>query len=138
MKDYQNRSYKDIIQLPHPQSSKHRHMSAEMRAAQFAPFAALTGYDAVIDETARLTDKKIELDDESAVQLSSALLYLSQNLKHRPMVRVCYFEPDLKKQGGAYVYKIGNLRVVDTANRILVFADGDKINIDDLISVEEQ
>ncbi len=138
MTDSKKRSYSDIINLSHHRSPKRQPMSQEMRAAQFAPFAALTGYDESISETARLTSKKIEPDDETAERLNETLVLLSEKIKSRPTVKVCYFVPDGLKQGGKYVCETGNLRVIDTFNRLLVFTNGMKINIDDILNIEVQ
>lgn len=105
-------------------------MSQSNRAAQFAPFAALTGHDASIREAARLTDKKIELDDKSQEILNAKLNLLKDHLKERPEITVTYFVPDAKKDGGAYVDYSGTIRVIDEIENSLIFTDRTSINIE--------
>ena len=128
--------YDDIINLPHHQSSKRQHMSNHQRAAQFAPFAALTGYDAAIDETARLTDKKLELSDEQADYLNAQIQRIIENIADKPQVEITYFVPDNRKSGGEYVTATGCVRRVDDHNREIVFADGMTVGIDDVYSIK--
>ena len=99
--------YDDIIQLPHHQSTKRAHMSLHDRAAQFAPFAALTGHDAAIEETARLTEDEIILDDTAVADINEKLYEISQHLSEKWKVSITYFRPDVKKQGGAYITDVG-------------------------------
>ena len=94
--------YDDIIHLPHPVSKTHPRMSMIERAAQFSPFAALTGYGAAIKETARLTDRKLELDEETQALLDLRQHFLLEHLAQRPEVTITYFEPDTRKEGGSY------------------------------------
>lgn len=128
--------YKDIINMPYKKSQKHSHMPLRDRAAQFAPFAALSGYDAAISEAARLTDRRLELDDESAAALNSRISALSEAIEKRPLVEITYFEPDVRKQGGAYLSFRANARVVDLVLRVIKFTDGREIPLDDIISLE--
>ena len=93
-------NYEDIINLPHHTSTKHPRMTKSARAAQFSPFAALTGYDDAIKETGRLTDKKIELTEEEKLILNDKLLTINNNLKNNPKVIITYFEHDKTKEGG--------------------------------------
>ena len=127
--------YDDIINLPHHQSTKHKHMSNYQRAAQFAPFAALTGYDAAIDETARLTDKKLELSEEQQEYLNQQIQLLIECILEKPQVQITYFVPDERKSGGEYVTVTGNVRRVDDYNREIVFTDGMTVKIDDVWSI---
>lgn len=127
--------YKDIINLPHHQSTKRPHMSLHDRAAQFAPFAALRGYDEEIAETARLTDERLELSSEEIALLNDRLNILIDNIKSKPKVSVTYFVPDDKKEGGAYVTKTGNLRRIDDVERWIHFTDGSKVYIDDVYEI---
>ncbi len=124
--------YDDIINLPHHRSVKRTHMSIYQRAAQFAPFAALTGYDAAIDETARLTDQKLELSDEQADHLNVQIQRIVENIADKPQVEITYFVPDNRKSGGEYVTVTGNVRRVDDSNREIVFVDGMTVGIDDV------
>ena len=127
--------YDDIINLPHHQSSKRAHMSNHQRAAQFAPFAALTGYDAAIDETARLTDQKLELSDEQADHLNTQIQRVIENIVDKPQVEITYFVPDNRKSGGEYVTVTGRVRRVDDHNREIVFVDGMTVAIDDVFVI---
>ena len=124
--------YDDIIYFPHHQSTKHKHMSNYQRAAQFAPFAALTGYDAAIDETARLTDKKLELSYEQQDYLNEQIQLLTERLSEQPQVEITYFVPDERKSGGEYVTVTGNVRRVDDYHREIVFFDNMIVKIDDV------
>ena len=101
--------YDDIIGLPHHVSDRHAHMSGTDRAAQFAPFAALTGHDASIRETARLTDQPMELTEDHKAMLDRTLQYLLEHIEERPEVTITYFVPDNKKSGGAYVSTTGRI-----------------------------
>ena len=127
--------YDDIINLPHHQSSKRSHMRNYQRAAQFAPFAALTGYDAAIDETARLTDQKLGLSDEQADQLNVQIQRIVENIADKPQVEINYFVPDNRKSGGEYVTVTGCVRRVDDHNREIVFTDGLTVKIDDVWNI---
>ena len=122
--------YEDIIHLPHYVSKARPQMSIMERAAQFSPFAALTGYDAAIKETARLTDEKIELGDEEKDLLNRKQQFLTSILHERPEITVTYFVPDERKSGGAYVTVTGNLRRIDEVERFLVMVDGQKIPLE--------
>ena len=128
--------YKDIIDLPHHQSTKHKHMSLHDRAAQFAPFAALKGYDEEIKETARVTDSRAELSEEEIFMLNEKTHFLLERIEENPTVRVTYFVPDEKKEGGSYQIKEGSLRRIDEVLRILHFTDRTEISIDDIQSIE--
>ena len=124
--------YDDIIDLPRPKS-KHEPMPMSDRAAQFSPFAALTGYGDAIDETARLTDARIELSDEERAELDYKQQYLAT--LDAPTVTVTYFIPDERKSGGAYVTHTGVLKRVDEVERMMVFIDGVRIPIAEIISI---
>lgn len=127
--------YKDIIDLPHHTSDKRPRMSAIARAAQFSPFAALTGYDAAIDETARLTDEKLQPDEDRINDINEKLRYIADNIDEMPEISVEYFIPDEKKSGGAYVTVKGTVRIIDEYERSLVFSDGRRIAIDDIFEI---
>ena len=111
-------------------------MSNYQRAAQFSPFAALTGYDAAIDETARLTDKKLDLSDEQADHLNAQILRIIENITEKPQVEIIYFVPDNHKSGGEYVTVTGSVRRVDDHNREIVFVDGMSVGIDDVWNIK--
>ena len=116
--------YDDIIHLPHPVSTKHARMSRLDRAAQFSPFAALTGFDATIAETGRLTDESIELDESRKEVLNARLQYLMSVISRQPGVRITYFREDERKAGGAYVTVSGQVKKVDAYDHAIVLTDG--------------
>lgn len=128
--------YDDIINLPHPTSAKHPRMSAIDRAAQFSPFAALTGYDAAVKETARLTDQRIELDEYAKAALDERLRIVQDNIREHPEVTVTFFRPDERKAGGAYVDHTGYVKKVDTYQNCLVMTDGAEIPIYEIIDLQ--
>lgn len=127
--------YDDIINLPHHVSRKHPQMSIHDRAAQFAPFAALTGHGEAIAETARLTDRKIELDDYERLKLDEKLLILQEHIMEMPEISVTYFCPDEKKEGGKYVTVTKALRKINEMERTLLMEDGMQIRIEDILEV---
>lgn len=128
--------YDDIINLPHHVSKIHPQMSMYQRAAQFAPFAALTGHDAAIRETARLTDTLIELGDENNQILNRRLAFLRDHLKETPEITIVFFQPDAKKSGGSYDSYTGNLRDIDTYEQKLVMTDGKKITLSFVLDID--
>lgn len=119
--------YDDIISLPHPTSATHPRMSRHNRAAQFAPFAALTGYEAAIQETGRTTDREVELDEDALTILDNQLQELELLLPHHPQVTVTYFQPDSKKSGGAYLHISDRISSIDRSRQQLVTVSGDRI-----------
>ena len=127
--------YDDIIHLPHHVSQNHPQMPLRDRAAQFAPFAALTGYEAAVGETARLTTERRELDAQEAAELNRRLTDLAARLKDRPEVTIEYFVPDNRKAGGAYVTVAGRVRNISVSERLLVMEDGAAIPMEDVASV---
>ena len=129
-------NYDDIINLPHHVSTTHPRMSQRDRAAQFSPFAALTGYDSEIKETARLTDEKLELDDYRTALIDSQLQILIDNVTERPTISITFFKPDSRKNGGAYVTVSGNFRRIDESNRTVVLTDGTTISVEDIYAIE--
>ncbi len=129
-------AYDDIIRLPRHVSAKHPQMAVSDRAAQFAPFAALTGHDAAIKETARLTDERKELDEYTMDALRDRLQMIAERLDERPEITVTYFRPDEKKTGGAYIAAAGVVKRVDEYKRVIVMGDGKMIPIDEIISIE--
>lgn len=128
--------YNNIINLPHHVSSTHPHMSMIDRAAQFSPFAALTGYDAAVKETARLTEQQIELDEYEKSALDQRILLLQDHLKELPEVIITYFEPDERKSGGKYISKTGAVKKIDAYEKQIVLADRRKISIENILSIE--
>lgn len=128
--------YDDIIGLARPLLKKHPPMSIQNRAAQFAPFAALVGYDASIKETARLTGRRIELDDDEKLLISGKLQLIQEHIGEQPEVTVTFFQPDRRKDGGAYVDAAGAVKKVDAHERIIVMANGKSIPVDEVIAID--
>ena len=128
--------YVDIINMPHHTSQTRPRMSMLNRAAQFSPFAALTGYDAAVKETARLTDDQIELDECAKEMLSDKLQIITEHLDDMPQITFIYFEPDKKKSGGAYVGVTGIVKEIDEYERIVKLMDGTKIPIQHICGIE--
>lgn len=128
-------NYDDIINTPRWNPKKHTRMSMESRNAQFAPFAALTGYEDAVKETARLTDRRIEIDDGLKQVLNNKLQYALENSNINPIIEITYFLPDSKKKGGKYVEKIGQIKKVDSVEGLIIFKDKEKIRIDDVINI---
>ena len=127
--------YDDIICLPHPVSRTHPRMAAIKRAAQFAPFAALTGFDAAIRESARLTDERRELDENYISALNEKLRFLTQNINNMPYVSITYFEPDKSKSGGTYLTISGNIKKIDTYEHCIKMNSGVIISFTDITSI---
>lgn len=127
--------YNDIIHLPHHQSTKHPRMSMQDRAAQFAPFAALRGYEDAIHEASRYVESQIELSEDDKVQLDMKVQFLISHLKSQPKISVLYFVPDAKKQGGVYQTVEGNLRKIDEIQNTLSFTDKTIINLQDVFDI---
>lgn len=130
--------YDDIINLPRHISKTRPPMAIKDRAAQFSPFAALTGHDAAVKETARLTDDKVELDQYMKEALNHKLQILIEKIKEKPEVIMTYFKPDEKKDGGSYVNTIGTAKKIDEYERIIFMTDGTTISIDEIFSIEGQ
>ena len=128
--------YREIIDLPHHVSKTRPQMPMSDRAAQFAPFAALTGYDAAIKETGRLTDERIELDEEALTALDLKYQLLMDALNEEPEIEITYFKPDERKSGGEYVTVIGAVKKVDDFERRITMQDGTKISMDDVLSID--
>ena len=126
----------DIINLPHHISPTRQQMPMSDRAAQFSPFAALTGYDAAIKETGRLTDTKIELDDEELHNLNLKFQLLVEFLEDAPEVAITYFKADERKVGGAYLEATGIVKKLDDFERRITMQDGTKIPMDDVLSID--
>lgn len=129
------RNYDDIINLSRPQYHDLPPMSIHDRAAQFSPFAALVGYDAAVEETARLTDSRREMEEDEIDELNRQLSELNKRLSERPRIRVTYFIRDRKKEGGRYASKIGNARTIDQAENRIIFTDGESVPVKDMYSV---
>lgn len=127
-------NYADIINLKRPVSN-HNHLSIESRASQFSPFAALTGYDSEVKETARITDKRIEIDDGLREMLNVKLNYLNDHIRENPNISITYFVKDSKKDGGKYLTKQGTIKRIDTVNEIIKFNDNMVIPMNDMINI---
>ena len=127
--------YDDIIHLPHPTSSRHPRMSMADRAAQFSPFAALTGHGAAILETARLTDQKAELGEDAKALLDQKQRILSEHITEHPEITVTWFQPDEKKPGGKYLTVVGELNKVDGVEQALLLTDGTRIPLEDVTDI---
>ena len=128
--------YDEIMGLPHHVSKTRPQMPMSDRAAQFAPFAALTGYDSAIKETGRLTDERIELDEEALTALDMKYQLLMDAFDDAPEVTITYFQPDERKAGGEYVSAIGAVKKVDGFERLIAMQDGTKIPMDDVLSID--
>lgn len=127
--------YDDIINLPHHVSARHPQMPLADRAAQFSPFAALTGHEAAIKETARLTDAFVELDEDRKAELDEQLRLIKENQLQMPEIEVTYFQPDGKKTGGAYRTVRGRVKKVDEYSRQVLFMDGEVLSVEHLYSI---
>lgn len=128
-------NYEDIINLPHYEPKYHTRMSIEARSAQFAPFSALTGYEEKVKETARVTDKKIELDEETKLLLNSKLQILIDNINNNPEVTFTYFIKDKNKEGGKYINITGNIKKIDTNKNLVILTNKIVIPITDIINI---
>ena len=141
MMQRKSKDYSDIINLPHPVSKKHPQMSLYDRAAQFSPFSALTGHEAAIAETGRLTEERTELDEDAKERLDEKLQYLLYRLQacrsEGLPIRVTYFVPDEKKEGGAYQEYTGSLKRLDAYARALIFSDATEISLDAVYDIAE-
>lgn len=130
-----NNKYEDIINLPHHQSATHPHMSNYNRAAQFAPFASLKGYEEEIEEAKRTTDSKVELSDEQINDLNEKLNKLKEIIKEQPIINVVYFVPDEKKAGGSYITIEQRVRKIDEYKMKLILIDRE-IEFNNILQVD--
>lgn len=128
--------YDDIINMPHHVSKKHPQMPLLDRAAQFSPFAALTGHAAAISETARITEERMTLDENNIETLDRKLRFLKEKLVEKPIVDLSYFKPDEKKKGGSYVTVTGVVKKIDEYEHNIFLDDGLCISINDLVKIE--
>ncbi len=126
------RKYGDMLDMPHYRSKNHPAMSVEDRAAQFSPFAALTGHEEALEETARYTDKRAELDENAKTMLNEKLQIVNEL---RPTASIVHFKRDELKQGGAYVTTTGEVKRIDGDNRTVIMKDGNVIAIDDIYDI---
>ena len=123
--------YDDIINLPHPTSAKHPRMPLSDRAA-------LSGHSAALVETARLTDQRMELDEDARAALDSKQQLLLERIKERPEITVTWFQPDAKKDGGRYIVSTGRLKRIHEADQVLILVDGLRIPIGDIVELESE
>lgn len=128
--------YDDIIDLPHHVSATRKHMSNYDRAAQFSPFAALVGYDEAVQETARLTEERIELTESEATEVDAQLRQLQARIEGQPEATITYFRPDSRKEGGEYVTIIARIRRIDTIGRYIQLIDKSRIPLDEIVKVQ--
>ena len=131
-----NNDYGDIIHLPHHVSSTRPQMSLMNRAAQFSPFAALSGFEANIKETARLTFEQVAFAEDAKVVIDTKLRILNDAIARQPEAIITFFQPDYKKVGGDYVNVDGRVKKIDTIERVLILSNGKKVCIDDIFEIE--
>lgn len=136
MKGESGYRYDDIIDLPHHVSARHPRMSGEERAAQFSPFAALTGHGEAVRETERITDPFAEQCEDQKELLNRKLLCLKEREREAPEIEAAYYKPDERKSGGAYVTVRGRLKKIDIQGERLLFADGTAVPFERLWSVD--
>ena len=130
--------YDDILHLPHPTSAKHPRMPVSERAAMFSPFTALSGHAGAIAETARLTDQRMELDEDTRAELDRRQAVLLEHIAEQPEVTVTWFQPDERKDGGAYVTTTGRLKKIDPVERVMTLQDGTSIPLEDVVELENE
>ena len=128
--------YEDIVDLPHHVSRKHPQPTMADRAARFTPFAAITGYEEMVLEEARVTDDRIEMDESSKAALNEKLNMILEFIDEQPEVSITYFEPDKRKAGGAYITVTGTVKRIDEYEHLVIMTDGKKINIDDIYNLQ--
>jgi len=128
--------YDDILHLPRPEPRRHLRMSASDRAAQFSPFAALTGFDRTISEAGRLTDAQVELQEDARTLLDQKQQLLLELSQKTPELTVTYFTPDSRKDGGSYPVKSGFLKEIDPVKRVLCLTDGTRIPLDSIVDLD--
>lgn len=128
--------YEDIVNLPPHISKKHPQPTMLERAARFAPFAAITGYEEMVLEEARVTEERIELDEGTLAMLNEKLNIIHDSLDSEPVIQITYFEPDKKKSGGAYISVTGTVKRIDEYERLVIMSDGKKIRIDEIFGLE--
>ena len=128
--------YDDILYLPHPISAAHPPMPVAERAAQFSPFAALTGYEDAIEETERMTQERLELTEDEKAALDEKLRALLAEADSCPQAEITWFLPDERKAGGAYVTYSGTIKKVDMAARLIRLEDGRTVPMDEIVEIE--
>ena len=133
-----NGKYYDIINLQHHESKKHPRMSLEARSAQFAPFAALTGYEELIKETARETDERIEINEEMKKIINDKLQLIKKQIHTKPKITATYFVPDSKKDGGRYITVTGVVSKIDNYKQKVILENKIEILISEIIDIKMQ
>lgn len=128
--------YDDIIYLPHHVSATRPSMAMIDRAAQFSPFAALTGYDEAVKETARLTDERMELDESVKIELDEKLRLVQEHISDLPQIRITFFRPDERKKGGSYQSVTGSVKKIDPYEKCVILQDRTKIRVDEIVQIE--
>lgn len=131
-------SYDEMLYMPHPVSRKHPQMSRYDRAAQFSPFAALTGHEAAVQEAARVTEERAELDEGEKERLNEILYTLLEKYQGHPDISVTYFCPDKRKSGGKYVTETGKIQKLDTFRRTIRLDNQSEIPLDQISNIEEK
>ena len=131
-------NYDDIINLDYNKIKNKNGMSVESRAAIFSPFAALTGYDDAIEETIKYVEDKIDIDENYKKILNDRLVDINSNIKNTPLINITYFIKDDKKSGGKYLKKEIKVKKIDLINNLIITDNKEKINIDDIIDIEEK
>lgn len=128
--------YEDIVDLPHHVSKKHPQPTMADRAARFAPFAAITGYEEMVLEEARITDDFLELDEGTISVLNAKLQMVQELLSEQPEITFIYFQPDQRKAGGAYITKTGTVKRIDEYEQLVIMTDGTRIPINHIFEIE--
>lgn len=128
--------YEDIVNLPPHISKKHPQPTMMDRAARFAPFAAITGYEEMVLEEARITEERIDLDEGTLSILNEKLNMIQEFIDEEPEIKITYFEPDKKKSGGAYIDITGTVKRIDEYECLVIMTDGKKIHIEDIYGLE--
>jgi len=128
--------YEDIVDLPPHISRKHPQPTMLERAARFAPFAAITGYEEMVLEEARVTEERVDLDEGTLSLLNEKLNMIQEFLDEEPEIKILYFEPDKRKSGGAYVTVTGIVKRIDEYEQLVIMTDGKKIRIGDIYGLE--
>lgn len=136
MNDKEKHQYDDIINLPHHVSTKHSHMSLQDRAAQFSPFAALTGHDAAIKEAGRFTEARTELDENSKDILDMRLQIVKEHLAEKPDITFTYFQPDKRKHGGSYTTVTGKVKKIDAYENRILLESGTFLSIKEIVAID--
>lgn len=129
-------NYEDIVNMPHHVSPIRTQMDISNRAAQFSPFAALSGYDDAVGETARITQDRADLSDEAVADINESLLILMEHASEHPEVTICYFKPDEKKSGGAFMTVDGRLKKLDAYSHEIFLEDGTSIPFENILHIE--